>query len=84
MANLAVQCQLLGDQERALASASALLIQNPQDAFGYYHQMSAYMYMNRYDEAKAVGQVALTQLHNPTDTHYVLYEIALNQNDERR
>jgi eukaryotic-like serine/threonine-protein kinase len=82
LANLAVQCQLLGDQEKALASASALLIQNPQDAFGYYHQMSAYMYMNRYDEAKAVGQVALTQLHNPTDTHFVLYEIALNQNDE--
>jgi len=81
VANLALRYQQLGDHEKALAAATEVLKLDPADPFGSYHQMSAYIYLNRFDEAKAVAQTAIAQKAASPAIHANLYAIALMQND---
>jgi eukaryotic-like serine/threonine-protein kinase len=80
--NLALGYQILGDQEKALATATEDLKIEPNDSFGFYHQMSAYMFLNRFDEAKAVAQTAISQKAGSPSIHTNLLLIAMMQNDQ--
>src|SRR5579859_6569695 len=61
MANISLVSQFLGDYTKGLAKASEDLKENPGDGYGFQNQISAYLYMNRFDEAKTVGESAIAQ-----------------------
>ncbi len=82
IANLALGYQILGDPEKALATATEDLKVDPTDSFGFYHQMCAYMYLNRFEEAKAVAQTAISQKAASPSVYANLYMIALMENDQ--
>lgn len=82
LANLALVSELLGDYPKGLAKASEDLTENPGDVFGYQNQMSAYLYMNRFDEAKAVGDNATAQKKDTSAIHLFLFLLAITQKDE--
>ncbi len=82
IANLALGYQILGDPENALATATEDLKVDPTDSFGFYHQMSAYMYLNRFEEAKVVAQTAISQKAAGPSVYANLYMIALMENDQ--
>ena len=81
IANLALGYQVLGDPEKALATATEDLKVDPTDSFGFYHQICAYMYLNRFEEAKAVAQTAISQKTASPSVYGNLYMIALMEND---
>ncbi len=82
LANLALGYQLLGDQEKALATASDDVQVDPSDPFGYYHQMCAYIFLNRFEEAKAVAQTAISRKAAAPSIHVNLSTLALIENDQ--
>ncbi|MGB7730796.1 MAG: protein kinase [Candidatus Acidiferrum sp.] len=82
IANLALGYQMLGDPENALATATEDLKVDPTDSFGFYHQMCAYMYLNRFEEAKVVAQTAISQKAASPSVYANLYMIALMENDQ--
>ena len=82
IANLALGYQILGDPENALATAAEDLKVDPTDSFGFYHQMSAYMYLNRFEEAKVVAQTAISQKAAGPSVYANLCMIALMENDQ--
>jgi eukaryotic-like serine/threonine-protein kinase len=82
IANLALGYQILGDQEKALTTATEDLKVDPTDSFGFYHQMCAYMYLNRFEEAKVVAQTAISQKVASHSIYSNLYMIALMENDQ--
>jgi eukaryotic-like serine/threonine-protein kinase len=82
IANLALGYQILGDPENALATATEDLQVDPTDSFGFYHQMCAYMYLNRFEEAKVVAQTAVSQKAASPSVYANLYMIALMENDQ--
>ena len=80
--NLSLGYQSLGDQENALSTAAQVLKLDPADHFGFYHQMSAYIYLNRFEDAKALAQTAISQKAAGPSVYGNLYEIALMENDQ--
>jgi serine/threonine protein kinase/tetratricopeptide (TPR) repeat protein len=82
IANLALGYQILGDPGNALATATEDLKVDPTDSFGFYHQMCAYMYLNRFEEAKVVAQTAISQKAASPSIYANLYMIALMENDQ--
>ena len=80
--NLALGYEIIGDQENALATAAEALKVDPTDHYGYYHQMSAYIYLNRFEEAKALAQTAISQKAAAPNIHTNLYIIALLEGDQ--
>ena len=77
--NLSLAYQGLGDDGKALAAASDAVRVDPQDAYAYQNQMAAYLFLNRFDEAKAVGQTAVSQKHDTVATHAFLLYLAVAQ-----
>ena len=82
LANLGLTYEILGDHEKALATAIEELKVDPADSFGFYRQMCAYMYLNRFEEAKAVAQTAISQKAASPSVYTNLYLIALMENDK--
>jgi len=82
MANISLVSQFLGDYTKGLAKASEDLKENPGDGYGFQNQISAYLYMNRFDEAKAVGESAIAQKKDTFAVHSFLFLLAVTQNDE--
>ena len=80
--NLSLAYQTLGDQEKALAAANEALRIDPTDEFGYQNKTVSYLFMNRYDEAKAVAETAKSQKIDPIVIHDTLYSIAVIQGDQ--
>jgi len=79
--NLALVEGTIGQLEKALASASEALKINSKDPYAYSNLASAYMALNRFDEAKAVAEQAIAQKAEPWSVHIVLYEIAFIRGD---
>jgi serine/threonine protein kinase/Flp pilus assembly protein TadD len=79
--NLALVEGTLGQPEKALASASAALQINSKDPYAYSNLASAYMGLNRFDEAKAVAEQAIAQKAEPYSIHLVLYGVAFIRGD---
>jgi eukaryotic-like serine/threonine-protein kinase len=80
--NLSLAYQTLGDQEKALAAANEAIRIDPKDEYGYQNQIGSYLFMNRYDEAKAVAATTKAQNLDPVVIHEALYAIAVLQNDQ--
>ncbi len=79
--NLALVETTDGQPEKAMASASEALKLNPKDPYGYANLASAYMALNRYDEAKAVAEQAIAQKAEAWAVHVYLYQIAFIRGD---
>ena len=80
--NLSLAYQTLGDQEKALAAANEALRIDPTDEFGYQNKTISYLFMNRYDDAKAVAETGRSQKIDPIVVHDALYSIAVIQGDQ--
>jgi eukaryotic-like serine/threonine-protein kinase len=79
--NLALVQRAVGQPEKALSSASEALKINPKDPYAYSNLTSAYMALNRFDEAKAVVEQAVAQKADPPGVHVMLYGIAFIRGD---
>jgi tetratricopeptide (TPR) repeat protein len=82
LANLALTYTLIGDPQNALAAATNHMRILPEDNFAYQNQLAAFMDLNRFDEAKAVGESAISQKHDSMTVHIDLYAIAAYQKDD--
>jgi tetratricopeptide (TPR) repeat protein len=82
LANLALTYTLIGDPQNALAAATNHMRVIPQDNFAYQNQLAAFMDLNRFDEAKAVGESAVSQKHDSMTVHIDLYAMAAYQKDD--
>ena len=80
--DLSLAYQALGEDEKALAAATDAVHVDPQDAYAYQNQMAAYVFLNRFDEAKAVAQSAITQKHDTVSVHLALLALAAIQKDD--
>jgi serine/threonine protein kinase/Flp pilus assembly protein TadD len=80
--NLALTYERTGDQEKALESAIGAGRADPQDFFSYVHQTASYLFLNRFDEAKAVAESAIAQKRDSFSIHiYLLYLAAIQKDD---
>ena len=80
--NLALLEQELGNDEKSLADASGAMRLDPKDPYSYQNVAAAYQYLNRYDEAKAVAEQAISQKVEPWSIHMTLYWTAFVRGDE--
>jgi eukaryotic-like serine/threonine-protein kinase len=80
--NLSLEEQDLGNYDEALANASTAMRLDPKDPYAYQNVGAAYQYLNRFDEAKAVGEQAIAQKIDPWSVHMTLYWIAFARGDE--
>ncbi len=80
--NLALLYESTGQPEKALASASEALRQNPKDVFANANVADSYENLGRYDEAKAViDNATAAGMGSPTDA-FSLYTMAFDRGDE--
>jgi eukaryotic-like serine/threonine-protein kinase len=79
--NIALRYQAIGQQEKALASASEAVRIDPKDAYAYQNLADAYERLNRFDEARAVAEQAVAQ-NMGWWTHFILYELAFIRGDD--
>jgi eukaryotic-like serine/threonine-protein kinase len=79
--NLSLAYQDLGEDDRALAAATDGRRVDPQDAYAYQNQAAAYAYLDRFDDAKAVGSAAISQKRDTSAVHWVLMDVAAAQKD---
>ena len=82
LSNLALETSVLGDYEKSVAAATEDLRVNPGDVFGLQNQMADYIVMNRFDEAKAVGDSAIAQKKDTLAIHQFFFLLAAAQKDE--
>jgi eukaryotic-like serine/threonine-protein kinase len=79
--NLALRYVSIGQPEKALAAAIAVMQMDPNDIYAPQNAADAYERLNRYDEARAVAEKAAAQ-----DTggiiHFTLYDLAFIRGDE--
>jgi len=80
--NLSLAYSRVGDLDNFLAAATDAVRVDPQDFFAYQNQMGAYMCLNRFDEAKAVAQSAISQNRAPFTIRLYLLFIAVVQKDD--
>ena len=79
--NLSLRYQLLGQQEKALADATAALQLDPNNAYAYQNAADAYERLNRFDEARAVAERAVAQ-NIGRSVHFTIFELAFIRGDD--
>ena len=72
---------LLGQYEKALAEAREAIRLNPASGLSYSNLVSAYVTVNRLDEARATAEEAQAKKLDSPDLHFLLYQLAFLQND---
>jgi serine/threonine protein kinase len=82
LANNALVAEILGRPEEGLAGATEDLRVSPGDTYGFQNQMEAYVNLNRFDEAKAVADLAIAQKKDTAAIHQFLFLVAAAQKDE--
>ena len=81
-ANLALVYGLyFGQYDKALAAADEFTRQEPHAPFGYAHAATAYMALNRLEEARATLQQAVEMKADNLFIHQQLYQLAFLNND---
>ncbi len=80
--NLSLRYTAIGQQEKALASSNASLRIAPKDAYAYQNAADAYERLNRFDEAKAVAERAMSQNLGNYSIHFTLFDLAFIRGDE--
>jgi tetratricopeptide (TPR) repeat protein len=79
--NLSLRYATIGQSEKALASSSEVLRIDPKDGYANQNVASAYLHLNRFDEARAVAEKAVAQ-NIGRSVHFVLYELAFIRGDQ--
>src|ERR1700686_1791960 len=79
--NLAIRCQTIGQQEKALASSSEAMRLDPKDVYAFQNVADAYERLNRFDEARAVAEQAAAQ-NMGRSVHFTLFDLAFIRGDE--
>jgi serine/threonine protein kinase/tetratricopeptide (TPR) repeat protein len=79
--NLALRYQFIGQQEKALASASEAKRLDPKDVYAFQNVGDAYERLNRFDEARAVAEQAAAQ-NMGRSVHFTLLDLAFIRGDE--
>jgi eukaryotic-like serine/threonine-protein kinase len=80
--NAALLYQALGQYDKAVANASEALKIDPKDPYAYVDLASTYLFMNRYDEAKAVADQSVAQNAEAWSMHLGLYQLAYVRGDQ--
>ena len=80
--DLSLSYQQLGELDRALAAASEGVRVDPKDSFAYQNQMVSYFMLQRFDEAKAVGNTAVSQKVDGVLDHIIFYAMAARAGDK--
>ena len=80
--NLALTLQDIGQHEKALSNASEALRLDPKDPYAYQNVGVNYVYLNRFDEARAVAEQAIAQKIEPWSIHMTLYWTAYLRGDQ--
>jgi tetratricopeptide (TPR) repeat protein/predicted Ser/Thr protein kinase len=75
--NLALRYQAIGQQEKALASASEAMRLDPKDVYAFQNVADAYERLNRFDEARAVADQ-----NTGRSGHFTLLDLAFIRGDE--
>jgi serine/threonine protein kinase/tetratricopeptide (TPR) repeat protein len=79
--NLGVQYQILGQFEKHLEYTKRSHQLDDSTILSWMHLIRGYTALNRFDEAKALGQQALTHGFDSPAIHGVLMNLAIAQND---
>ncbi len=79
--NLAVQYDIIGQYDKALAEAQEALRLDPNEPRHYLNVAAAYLGLKRIAEAKAILERQLAQLGDIPGAHLTLYDIAFLQGD---
>ncbi len=82
LANLALESEQLGDYEKGLKVATQDLANWPGDPYGFQNQMSAFIFLNRWDEARAVGESAIAQKIDTPAIHSFFMLMAAAKHDQ--
>jgi serine/threonine protein kinase/tetratricopeptide (TPR) repeat protein len=80
--NASLRYSAMGALDKNLASASGAMRLDPKDFYAYQNLASAYMALNRYDEARSIAEKAVTQKLDSFATHFILFDLAWIRNDE--
>ena len=72
----------IGQHEKALDFASQALRLDPKDRYAYDNLTSAYLALNRLDEAKSLAEQAVSQKLDGSGVHQVLTDIAYIRGDQ--
>jgi eukaryotic-like serine/threonine-protein kinase len=80
--NLSLRFETMGDHEKGLANASEAMRLDPKDVYAYQNLTSAYMSLNRYDEARSIAEKAAAQKLDAFPLHLFLFQLAFVRNDE--
>ena len=79
--NLSVIYISLGSYDKALAACQDALKLNPGSGLAYGNLLSAYLYLNRLDEAKTIAQQAQAHNLDSPQLHLYLYLVNFLQHD---
>jgi tetratricopeptide (TPR) repeat protein len=79
--NLGVQYSAAGEIEKAIQEYQEAIRVDPRVSVAYGNLVSAYTFLDRYDEAKAVAEKAFAQKLESPNIHYDLLRLAYIQND---
>jgi tetratricopeptide (TPR) repeat protein/predicted Ser/Thr protein kinase len=79
--NLATIYTLLGNYDKSLAMATEAVRISPQDSQGYADLVTAYIYLNRLDQARATALEAQAKNLDSPDLRLYLYVVAFLQDD---
>ena len=82
LANLSLASQELGDYDKGLKVATQDLAVWPGDSYGFQNQMSIYISLNRWDEARAVGESAKAQNVDTVAIRSFFMLLAATKHDE--
>ena len=82
LGNLALVYGFIGQHEKALAAATEALRLDEKDPYAYQNVASAYLALNRYDEARTIADQSIAQKAEPWTVHLVLYSLAFIRGDE--
>jgi serine/threonine protein kinase/tetratricopeptide (TPR) repeat protein len=80
--NLSLRYASIGQYDKALAAGMDSLHLDPKDIYAYQNLCSAYLGLNRFDEAKAIIDQGVAQHLDTWVFHLQLYFIALYHGDE--
>jgi tetratricopeptide (TPR) repeat protein len=81
-ANLALELEQLGQFDKCIEAATQDLAVLPGDTYAYQHQMACYLSSNRWDEARAVADQAISQKKDAVSIHTDLFFLAVAKRDD--
>jgi len=80
--NLSLMYEGIGQPEKSLAPTLEALRLDPKDPYAYQNVAVSYLHLNRYDEAKAIADQAVSQKADSWAVHLVTYQLAYIRGDE--